>query len=361
VKIFITRAFSIFSLIIFSAEIVHSGHQDITSNPNENLINKDGSEMQDRFQELDKYAIAVPAMYERDISSLATYLQTPAKNDLEKARLIYTWIATHIEYDDKNYNSRGESECNPEKLLNVKKTVCEGFSALYKALGDEIGIEIQTVHGFSKGYSYHKGQIFKETNHAWNVIKIEGEWRPFDVTWGEGFGITKDLKLKSVRRLSYYWFNTAPIEFIFTHFPEDSTYQIISRKVTKKEFEGMPWLSESFFRLGFNGDSVFSSYRNGTIKDFPEVFDTDLEIRAQGLPYTKNIVSRKDYTFTIECKEEVIFFILNNGIQVQMSKIGNNYTGTIKPSSGTLSICYQVKKRDKNYAVIISYSVKNRI
>ena len=64
----------------------------------------------DRYAQLDKYARETPDKYAHDNVVLAKYLQKPAKNDVEKARLIYTWIATHIQYDDEAFNTGKEKD-----------------------------------------------------------------------------------------------------------------------------------------------------------------------------------------------------------------------------------------------------------
>ena len=50
----------------------------------------------------------------------------------------------------------------------------------------QLNLEIETVTGYSKGYGYSPSKRFKDVDHAWNLIKIDGAWRMFDATWGEG-------------------------------------------------------------------------------------------------------------------------------------------------------------------------------
>ena len=60
-----------------------------------------------------------------------------------------------------------------------KEAVCEGYTKAFKYLMDKIGIECVVVIG-------------KATNsenaterHAWNYVKINGNWYAIDVTWDD--------------------------------------------------------------------------------------------------------------------------------------------------------------------------------
>ncbi|MBK8192659.1 MAG: hypothetical protein IPK76_05510 [Lewinellaceae bacterium] len=87
------------------------------------------------------------------------------------------WLAENIEYDDESYNSGSDGDNSAEGVLSNKKAVCEGFSNLFLALGERMGLEIEKVVGYAKGYGYSPGMKFKETDHAWNIIKINENWR----------------------------------------------------------------------------------------------------------------------------------------------------------------------------------------
>ena len=51
-------------------------------------------------------------------------------------------------------------------------------------------IPVKTINGYAKGYSHKVTEDFDlskiESNHAWNAIFIEGEWRLVDSTWDAG-------------------------------------------------------------------------------------------------------------------------------------------------------------------------------
>src|ERR1700752_3032669 len=136
------------------------------------------------FDKLDEYARKAPKQYEENTKLLAEYLIIPAKSDLEKARVIYSWMATHIKYDASAFNSNKLGDQSSLSVMKKKKGVCEGYSNLMKELCGYAGLECEKVVGYSKGYGYEVGDKIKQTDHAWNVIKIEGKWKLVDATWG---------------------------------------------------------------------------------------------------------------------------------------------------------------------------------
>ena len=76
-----------------------------------------------------------------------------------------------------------------------------------------------TVEGIAKGYSHDPEAVYtadSRVNHAWNLVLLEGEWRPLDCTWGAGY-LHEDGTFR--RELSDHWFLTDPVEFLLTHFP----------------------------------------------------------------------------------------------------------------------------------------------
>ena len=54
------------------------------------------------------------------------------------------------------------------------------------------------------------GDKFKDTDHAWNVIKVDNKWLLFDVTWASGYAENKNGKLVSTSEFEPYWFNVHP-------------------------------------------------------------------------------------------------------------------------------------------------------
>ena len=67
----------------------------------------------------------------------------------------------------------GKRAKNPVNCVNTKEGVCQDYSELFKALCDIAQIECYIVIGNGKTNSTDIG--FYDSNHAWNIIKINGK------------------------------------------------------------------------------------------------------------------------------------------------------------------------------------------
>lgn len=112
------------------------------------------------------------------------------KSDFEKVQWVYDYIKKTCSYV-RYAGSRAPSTFNNAwSALNEEQTLCHGYTLLAKAFFNEIGIENQVLGGkvfekgseknFSEKYSY-----FYYEMHAWNLVKVDGKWYHFDVTFGD--------------------------------------------------------------------------------------------------------------------------------------------------------------------------------
>src|SRR5208283_1308608 len=104
-----------------------------------------------RFPKEDAYAASVPEKYKSTMEDLVSYLVKPAKNNMEKARLIFTWLALNISYDDDGFNSGRYSDCSPVHVFTSRKSVCQGYCELFEKMGTLAGLDIVTINGYAKG------------------------------------------------------------------------------------------------------------------------------------------------------------------------------------------------------------------
>ncbi|MBN2200871.1 hypothetical protein JW777_02840, partial [bacterium] len=200
------------------------------------------------YSAIDRHALAAPRSAEASIESLARYLAKSCRNDSEKARAIYRWVAANIRYDTKAYFSGRVRSSGAAGALKNRTAVCEGFSSLFEALGKAAGLEVVTVSGWARGYGSAAGEPIRGgPDHAWNAVRINGRWKLVDPTWGGG---VLDEAGKYVRRFDEYFFFTPPEKLIATHFPEDAAWQLLDPAVTRAQFDNRPFIRPAFFRFG---------------------------------------------------------------------------------------------------------------
>jgi len=104
--------------------------------------------------------------------------------DDQKVYLAYYWITSNTEYDLDGYYGRSIIETSPTKFFQKRKTVCTGYSNLFiELLYSKDKADVVYINGYSKGLGYSPLKN-AEQNHAWNAVKINGEWCLVDTTWG---------------------------------------------------------------------------------------------------------------------------------------------------------------------------------
>ena len=309
------------------------------------------------YARLDKYASDTPKKYSNDKRALAEYLKKPANNDLEKARLIYSWIATHIRYDDDSFNSGNYGDQNADGVLASRKGVCEGFSTLFQELGLQMGLEVEKISGYSKGYGYKAGKKFKDTNHAWNAVKIDGTWQLLDVTWGSSESETTSKGLKSKMKLDPYWFIVPPEEFIFSHLPEDTQWQLISPAITTHQFEDLPFIADSFFKMGLGSKEILTKGIAKEVTEFAETSPIDYPVKGVDLPIVKKIELGREYTFSIESEYLENVVLIDGKEWIYLKKEGNLFKIKHAPKGGKLNVSVKINWYDKEVWTIIKYDV----
>nr|CAG8518097.1 5453_t:CDS:2 [Entrophospora candida] len=212
---------------------------------------------------------------ESSITKLSEYLTSTLNDDpLYKLRAIFIWITDNIVYDTKAFFS-GQISCQDgQDILKSRKAVCEGYSELFKDLANAAGLEVSKISGVAKGAGYNPGSdVGREHDHSWNCVNYKGEFLLIDSTWGAGVLNGPDFE----KKFDDFFFLTSPIEFIYTHFPNDPDHQYLQPAITKSEYIHLPFVKSEFFKYGlkfeqFYGDKI-------VVKD--DVMHFDLEQTKQ--------------------------------------------------------------------------------
>lgn len=141
--------------------------------------------------------------------------QHGCKSDYEKAVFLHNYIYEHCEFDMgravdffANTNRfRGKGCHDASGCLLYNRAVCSGISEAYALLLSSAGVECKCIYGVS-----YKMQ------HAWNIVKINGQWYHVDITW--------DLLFRAMHG-KYSWFMCTKKEIEKDHKPDMvSSYNI---------------------------------------------------------------------------------------------------------------------------------------
>ena len=204
--------------------------------------------------EIDAWALRpVPESVASAVDTLAAYLTQPTRTDREKARVLFRWITANISYDAAGLRSGNYGDCSPAGVLRRRMCVCAGYANLYTALATAAGLEARTVTGYAKGYGFAVGgSLDGPENHAWNAVKIDGQWQLCDPTWGAGY---LDERGQFVRHFFEHYYRTPPAEFIFDHLPGAPHWQLLTPPVSKQAFSRFALVSPTYFLCQLRVDS----------------------------------------------------------------------------------------------------------
>jgi len=312
------------------------------------------------FAIIDKHARNSSSLDEVDIKSLASYLQQKTHTDLEKSRAIYVWIAENILYDDEAFNSGNYPTYTPTYLLENRKAVCEGFSNLYLALGLEMGLEIEKVVGYSKGYSYEVGSKLDDGDrHAWNIIKINGEWKVFDATWGQGYGKNVGGKLVSTKKFKDYWFNVDQYEAIFNHYPESEEFQFVRPAISLSQYEQMPNIDNEYFALGFSGKETFLAVNSNLNYQTPKSYDGGTHVKVIKAPRVNTLYVNQDYYFDLYIpRADKVAVIDSKGNWTNFERDNGRFRLNFTPKEvGNLQVSLHHKPNTEYFDTVLIYEV----
>lgn len=144
---------------------------------------------------------------------------TDGMTDFQKELALYRYVTACGEYDETHYDPRTPlgrpDNTNPYGLLLRGYATCVGFAETFRLLMDLAGVECVTVTGAAYGSS---------EDHAWNMVKLEGEWYCVDPTWDGSspyryFNVTSDW----LRKTDHQWDYANVPEAIATRFHWDGT------------------------------------------------------------------------------------------------------------------------------------------
>jgi len=282
----------------------------------------------ERIAMIDAHALAASYSEESSPSALVRYLSRPTRNETEKARAIFRWVADRISYDVDAYFSNNLVTMNAEEVLRQRRSICDGYATLFEKLAREAGMEAVTIKGYAKAYGYVPGTRFERPNHAWNAIKIDGEWRLVDTTWGAGYVRNG----RYVKVLTETFFLAPPEQLMFTHFPLNDAWQLQSTPhLTKAQFEAMPGLEPAFFHLGILGENA---WRQMNAPDFSGSF-----VRTYDLPYHLAIVQKAPLSYRLHADHAQQFAIRSDTFE-QMAIVQNNHWTTMDKDDKGFNLNY---------------------
>ena len=180
------------------------------------------------------------------IESVIEIINTNANDDYEKVKMAHDVIAEIISYDVESFLSGYLPNQDYKNVLKSGLAVCDGYSSLLKRMCDGLYIKCEKFSGYARGagISIYTENLYKGSNHAWNIVTINKESFIIDNTWDAGYLDGKSYK----REYSTDWLFINPKYNIYTHFPDNPSMQLLEDPITISQFAELPSLRPDFFQ-----------------------------------------------------------------------------------------------------------------
>lgn len=262
----------------------------------------------------EKIRVSNPSLY---VAQICESINQTAENDFERTKMAHDVVAVLISYDAKNFWAGTVPEQDWESVLKRKTAVCEGYSNLFEKFCDTLKINCEVIHGYARGVgtSLTDSENPKESNHAWNLVRINDACYLVDATWDSGY---MDGKVSKQSYSTDYLF-IKPEVIIYSHYPEMNKYQLMETPVSADEFTGLPDLRPEFFDAVSSFDKM--SKKNDVKNSFAFAYSLNegYELSFQLSPTSGNFakVSDKSLEFVKNLGEqnyEALFSIPEAGL-----------------------------------------------
>jgi len=192
--------------------------QDVASRPVNN------------YARVDKIALQLPADQVKTTQDIADYVNTHFVGGVDRARAIFIWVASNIQYDVANMFNVNFYESRQDKIdrvLSTHKGICENYAAIFCDVANKCGIKSFVVEGYDK-----QNGFTDYLPHAWCAGLVNNTWYLFDPTWGAGYVSNHQF----VKKINNDLFMVPPGQLIKSHMPFDPMWELLYYPVTNQDF-----------------------------------------------------------------------------------------------------------------------------
>lgn len=240
---------------------------------------KDEVYVKEDYRHVEDYVLKAPtSLLVGTFKELIKYLTSnDSWDDVAKARAIFRWV-TSINVFELVVDDEPPQQCPLEYFLKIKNNL-GNHAHLVSGLCQMAGIPCVIISGMNKSAAFEVGGKVdrKSMGAQWNAVYVKGEWRFIDAFWasacvvgkksGEWTLIDSDGNIaqdedessdgETQHRINEFYFLPNPDQLIWTHFPDESQWQLLEKQITQKEFETHVYIRERFYYLGmsFNDES----------------------------------------------------------------------------------------------------------
>jgi Transglutaminase-like superfamily len=319
-----------------------------------------GAQTQPDYSRADQRAVAASPALEKSPAALGKFLGDGLTDPREKLRAVYQWMALRMNYDTVAYRTGVQVTQSAQQALDARMSSCDGFSTLFADLAKHAGVEVQTVLGYVKDGMHQKGEAFKDTNHAWNAVRLDNQWYLIDSTWGTGYDDGKQF----VRKFDAFYFLTPADQLHLSHLAKDPAQRFGRSAKDTAEFAALPYAPVTLLSVAKpSAAEVEQAKSGGFVKTFAQASGN---MQVDVGPVLANLRAGNAYAWQISSNFYHEMAVLHKGQWTDFvpSPVRPTATGphtsfnvNFSPTEGVVQIAAK-KTTDANYTIVLEYNAK---
>lgn len=162
-------------------------------------------------------------------------------SDYEKIKAVYEYLIDTVDYQRGSVNNQ-----NIQSALLEKRSVCAGYSKAFQYI----------LHRMGMFCTYVTGRTVSGDDHAWNIVRIDGQYYNVDVTWGDPVFVGQQEQQQTLVT-SYNYLCCSDAQLSATHIPE-ADFALPSCSDESYDYYRMNGLYYEYFDY----DTVYSALMN---------------------------------------------------------------------------------------------------
>lgn len=228
------------------------------------------------------------------VKNITNDIIQPSMSDVEKIKAVNDYVVTHTVYSKTGTKTTPHS---PYTIISEGKGVCQAYALLTYRLLEEAGIENMYVTGYA-------GEA-----HAWNLVKVDGNWYHLDTTWNDptydNINYQQEKYMTDFVRYKYFLISDATISADHqidagypTTAPNDyikGLSQTASPLLTVSSTVGEKYLMSQTVYLNGAWYATNSNYQLVKIADSQVTVLSSLPAKVYGLTYANGKLFYTDY------------------------------------------------------------------
>jgi len=171
------------------------------------------------------------AQHFRTLGDVNAYLSKNKLTEYQKVRAFFVWIEHNIEFDLHSYLTNHIPPQHSLVVYQSKRALSKGFADLFTLFCQNNDIECRTLKGYTKGFDSTKERK-DYPDHFWNAVRIDNYWYLLDIPMCIGKVENKQF----VKSFNEDYFLSPPVEFVKSHLPIHSSWQLLESHVSLEDF-----------------------------------------------------------------------------------------------------------------------------